>query len=82
MIAERSTYQGNKMIVLKKHENDKYPFSFGLAKAKLVVEGIEEIKKFIQEQEGGSNTQTTTTQPKTKNNTPSSEDLDLDNMPF
>lgn len=80
MIVERSTYQGNNMIVLKKHENDKYPFSFGLAKAKLVVEGIEEIKKFIQEQEGVSNPQSTTSQPKTKNVTPSSDDVD--NLPF
>ena len=36
------------MIVLKRDEEDKYPFQFGLNKAKMVVENIEEIKKFIE----------------------------------
>ncbi len=49
MVVERSEYQGKPMIVLKRNENDRYPFMFGLSKAKLVVENIEEIKKFIAE---------------------------------
>ena len=36
------------MIVLKNDEEDKFPFQFGLKKAKLVVENIEEIKKFVE----------------------------------
>jgi len=49
MVVERSEYQGKPMIVLKRNENDRYPFMFGLSKAKLVVENIEEVKKFIAE---------------------------------
>ncbi len=44
---ERTEYKGKPVLILKRNEDDKYPFSFGLTKAKLVVENIEEIKKFI-----------------------------------
>ena len=43
-IVERTEFKGNKILVLKRDENDKYPFSFGKGKAKLIVENIEEIK--------------------------------------
>lgn len=46
---ERSEYKGNPLIVLKRSEDDKYPFSFGVNKAKLILEHIEEIKKFVEE---------------------------------
>ena len=46
---ERSEYKGNPIIVIKRSEDDKYPFSFGVAKAKLILENIEEIKKFVEE---------------------------------
>ena len=49
MLVERSEYKGNKTIVFKKDSEDKYPFSFGLAKAKVIVEHIEDIKKFVEE---------------------------------
>jgi len=49
MIVERGEYKGNKTIVFKKDLDDKYPFSFGLAKAKIIVEHIEDIKKFVEE---------------------------------
>ncbi len=48
-IVERSEYKGKPMLVLKRDEEDKYPFSFGMSKAKLIVENIEEIKKFVSE---------------------------------
>jgi len=48
-IVERTEFKGNKILVLKRDENDKYPFSFGKGKAKLIVENIEEIKKFVEE---------------------------------
>ncbi|MFA5104573.1 MAG: hypothetical protein WC527_05305 [Candidatus Margulisiibacteriota bacterium] len=51
MVVERSEYQGKPMIVLKRNETDRYPFMFGLSKARLVVENIEEVKKFIAENE-------------------------------
>lgn len=47
-IVEESEFKGNKMIVIKNDEEDKYPFQFGVKKAKLVVENIEEIKKFVE----------------------------------
>lgn len=36
------------MIVLKNSEDDKFPFQFGIKKAKLVLEHIEDIKKFVE----------------------------------
>ncbi len=47
MIAERSEFKGRPTIVLKRNEEEKYPFSFGMAKAKMILENIEEIKKFV-----------------------------------
>ncbi|MCB4790908.1 MAG: hypothetical protein LHV68_03375 [Elusimicrobia bacterium] len=47
-ILTEGEYKGNPMIVIKNAEEDKFPFSFGLKKAKLVVEHIEEIKKFVE----------------------------------
>lgn len=46
---EYSEFKGNKIISLKKGEDDKYPFSFGKNKAKLIVEHYDEIKKFAEE---------------------------------
>lgn len=46
---EKSEYKGKPIIVIKRDEEDKYPFSFGLSKAKLILENIEEIKKFVEE---------------------------------
>lgn len=46
---ERSEYKGKPIIVIKRDENDKFPFSFGVAKARLIMENLEEIKKFIEE---------------------------------
>ena len=46
---EKSEYKGKPIIVLKRNEEDKYPFSFGIAKAKLIMENLDEIKKFIEE---------------------------------
>lgn len=50
-IIERSEFKGKPILILKRSEEDTYPFSFGMAKAKLIVENIEEIKKFVQENE-------------------------------
>ena len=47
-IIEESEFKGNPMIVIKNDEEDKYPFQFGVKKAKLIVENIEEIKKFVE----------------------------------
>ena len=47
---EYREYKGNKVIVLKRDENDRFPFSFGKSKAKLIVDNFEEIKKFAEEE--------------------------------
>jgi hypothetical protein len=46
---ERTEFKGNKILVLKRDENDKFGFSFGKAKAKMIVEAFDEIKKFVEE---------------------------------
>lgn len=48
-IVEESEYKGNPMIVLKNSEDDQYPFQFGVKKAKLVLENIDAIKKFVED---------------------------------
>jgi len=45
---EEAEYKGKKILVLKRTEDDKYPFSFGVSKAKLTIEHIEDIKRFIE----------------------------------
>ncbi|UCD20546.1 MAG: hypothetical protein JSW08_02080 [archaeon] len=50
MTIEFKEFKGNKIIVLKRDDNDQYPFSFGKAKAKLIIENYEEIKKFAEEE--------------------------------
>ena len=51
-MVERSEFKGKPVLVIKRDEEDKYPFSFGIAKAKMIVENIEEIKKFVEENQG------------------------------
>lgn len=46
---ERSEYKGKPVLIIKRDENDKYPFAFGLNKARLILENIEEIKRFVEE---------------------------------
>lgn len=48
-IVERGEYKGKPLLILKRSEDDKYPFSFGVSKAKLIVENFEAIKKFVEE---------------------------------
>lgn len=52
MIVEKSEYRGKPIIIIKKTAEDRFPFSFGLTKAKMIVESIDEIKKFVEENEG------------------------------
>ena len=51
LVATTGEYKGNKTITLGRDENDRYPFTFGVKKAKMVLEHIEEIKKFVEENE-------------------------------
>ena len=47
MPVEHGEYSGKPILILRRSEEDKYPFSFGLSKAKLILENIEEIKNFV-----------------------------------
>jgi hypothetical protein len=46
-MVEISEYKGKPVIILRRSEDDKYPFSFGLTKARMILENLEEIKKFV-----------------------------------
>ena len=49
MPAEIEEYNGNPVICLKRDKDDAYPFRFGLRKAQLIIDHIDEIKKFVKE---------------------------------
>lgn len=50
MVVEYGEFKGNKLIILKRTEDDRFPFQFGKAKAKLIVEHFDDIKKFAEEE--------------------------------
>ena len=47
-IVEIGEFKGNPVISLKNTEKDRYPFTFGVKKAQLVLEHIEDIKQFVE----------------------------------
>jgi len=47
-IVSESEFKGKPMLVIKSAEEDNFPFQFGLKKAKLILENIESIKKFVE----------------------------------
>jgi len=51
-MVERSEFKGKPVLIMRRNEEDKFPFTFGLSKARLILENIEEIKKFVQENSG------------------------------
>ncbi|MFQ5589435.1 MAG: hypothetical protein ACE5F7_11430 [Nitrospiria bacterium] len=51
MPAKESEFKGNPMIILSQGEDDKFPFQFGLKKAKLILEYVEEIRAFVKKHE-------------------------------
>ena len=48
---EKTEFKGKPVLILKRNADDKFPFSFGLGKARLVIDNFEEIKKFVEENE-------------------------------
>ena len=44
---EESEFKGSPMLILKRNVADKFPFQFGLGKAKLILESIELIKAWV-----------------------------------
>ena len=53
MVAERSEYKGRPMLVIKVGDEDKFPFSFGLGKAKKILSHLEDIKQFVADHDKG-----------------------------
>jgi len=49
ILVEVSEYNGKPTITLKRSVNDRYPFSFGMQKAKLIIPAIDHIKAFIEQ---------------------------------
>ena len=47
MIINESEFKGNPTLQLKRGEDEKYPFSFGLTKAKMILESLPEIQAFV-----------------------------------
>lgn len=43
---EIQEYKGNKLICL--NPGTKYPFSFGLSKAKMILDNLDAIRKFVE----------------------------------
>ena len=50
-LIEFDEFKGNKIIILKRDENDIYGFKFGKRKAQLIVENFEAIKEFAEEED-------------------------------
>ncbi|MEK6543379.1 MAG: hypothetical protein AABZ44_02975 [Elusimicrobiota bacterium] len=50
--AKESEFKGNPVLVLTDGPDEKYPFSFGLRKARLIVEQYEKIKEFVAKHQG------------------------------
>ena len=48
MLVEETEFKGRPTITIRFDENDQYPFSFGIGKAKKVLGALEEIKAFVE----------------------------------
>jgi hypothetical protein len=48
-MVEKSEFKGRPVIKLLRNEEDEYPFTFGLKKAQLILENINEINSFVEE---------------------------------
>ena len=57
VVIDRGEYRGNPTVSIRKdtEEQDRYPFSFGLGKAKLLLQALKQepdfLKKFVEENE-------------------------------
>ena len=49
-----SDYKGNPMLVIKSTPEDKFPFQFGVKKAKLILAHVAEIQAFVQKHSGNA----------------------------
>lgn len=49
-LVEVGEYKGSPVLIIKAREDDKYPFTFGLKKAQLIMQHIQEIGQFVEEE--------------------------------
>jgi hypothetical protein len=47
VLVSESEFKGNKMLVMKKSPDDKFPLQFGLGKAKQIMDNIAAIEEFL-----------------------------------
>ena len=40
-------YKGNAMLIIRQSPQDMFPFQFGVKKARLILEHLEDIKTFV-----------------------------------
>ena len=45
-------YRGTAMLIIRETPEDKFPFQFGIKKARLILEHLEEIKSFVDRHPG------------------------------
>lgn len=57
MPVKTGEFKGHPTISLLKDETDMRPFTFGMGKARLILENIEEIKKFVENNSNSNNTE-------------------------
>jgi hypothetical protein len=41
-------YKGKAMLIIRNTPQDKFPFQFGVKKARLILEHLDDIQKFIE----------------------------------
>jgi hypothetical protein len=51
MKVTRGEFKNRAVLILAEGDDDKYPFTFGLSKAQKIIAAIEDIKKFVAEEE-------------------------------
>jgi hypothetical protein len=49
MPVEVGEYNGNPVIIIKRSDNDLFPFRFGVKKAQLIIDHLDDIKKFVKD---------------------------------
>ena len=56
-VLEFSEYKDHPVVILKRNQDDRYPWTFGCLKAKMFLEHLDEIRKFVaqndKDREGG-----------------------------
>lgn len=48
MVSEIGEYMGSPTITLKGDESDRYGFTFGIKKARLILEHLDDIRNFVE----------------------------------